>query len=192
MEFEGRIRNVMPARTGTSQRGEWKALPFVFEYKELPTDPYYDSVLLETFDTNIINGIESCCQKDAEGHLMMNNNELMLTRDIYVRIGFRHKAKVYVPKDTTQPARFINEIRINSIQAIHAPQQTPAIGQQQPQAQPAQKPAQQPQGNVLGGPQTPPYNPYAPQPQASAPFPPAVDQYGNPITDGGQGDDLPF
>ena len=115
MEFEGKIRNVMPARTGTSQRGnEWKSLPFVFEYKEVETDPYPDSVLLETFDTNIINGIESCCQKDAQGQLIVNNGELILNRDIYVRI--------------------------NSIQAIKPPQHGPAFGQQpspapQPQAQ---------------------------------------------------------
>jgi hypothetical protein len=164
MEFEGRIKNVMPERTGTSQNGVWRALPFVFEYKENESDPWYDSVQLETFDTNIINGIESCCQKDDQGNLVVNNNELTLLRDIYVRIGFRHKAKVFVPKDTTKPARFINEIRVNLIQAIRKQQQAPAIGQQQPAPQP----------------QAPTYNPYAPQ--TAAPFPPQTEEH----------DDLPF
>lgn len=188
MEFNGRIKNVMPARTGTSERtgNQWKSLPFVFEYKEQETDPYPDSAVLETFDTNVINGIESCCQKDADGHLVVQNDEYILLRDIYVRIGFRHKARVFTPKDGSKPSRYINDMRINSIHAIRPPQQGPQIGQQQP----TQRPQTQ-QTQVLGGPQTPPFNPFTQQ-QAAAPFPPEVDQYGNPINQGGQGDDLPF
>lgn len=168
MEFNGKIRNVMPARTGTSQRGnEWKALPFVFEYKEADTDPYPDSVLLETFDEKIIKGIEACCQKDAQGQLMVNNGELMLTRDIYVRISFRHKARVFIPKDGS-PSRFINDIRMNNIVFI--------------------RPAQQPQ-------QAPFAAPVANQ-QAAAPFPPQVDANGNPFAQqqgaAEEHDDLPF
>ena len=170
MEFEGRIKNVMPARTGTSQRGnEWKTLPFVFEYKEVETDPYPDSVVLETFDTNIINGIESCCKRDNDGNLIVDRGELVLTRDIWVRIGFRHKTHLYVPKDGGTP-RYITDIRINNIMAINATAQHPQFGQQVAQQQMAQQqPAyqQQPQYQpVMGGPQTPPYNPqYQPQQQ---------------------------
>ena len=54
MEFEGRIQRVLPVRSGTSQRGEWKALPFVFEYFESDEQRWSDKVLLETFDTNIM------------------------------------------------------------------------------------------------------------------------------------------
>jgi hypothetical protein len=171
MEFEGRIKNVMPAKTGVSQRGnEWKSLPFVFEYKEVETDPYPDSVMLETFDAKIIAGIEACCQKDKDGNLVVNSGEYILMRDIFVKISFRHKAKIYIPKDGGQP-RFINDIRMNDIKAVR------------PANQPA--PQQQP-GNVLGGPQTPPYNP-------QTQFPPQVDAQGNPITNqGGNYDDLPF
>lgn len=164
MEFEGRIKNVMPARTGTSQRGnEWKTLPFVFEYKEVETDPYPDSVVLETFDTNIINGIESCCKRDNAGNLIVEKGELVMTRDIWVRIGFRHKTHLYVPKDGGTP-RYITDLRINNIMAINAPTQHPQFGQQVAQQQMAQ---QQPQYQpVMGGPQTPPYNPqYQPQQQ---------------------------
>ena len=172
MEFEGRIKNVMPAKTGVSQRGnEWKSLPFVFEYKEVETDPYPDSVMLETFDAKIIAGIEACCQKDKDGNLVVNNGEYILMRDIFVKISFRHKAKIYIPKDGGQP-RFINDIRMNDIKAVR-PANQPAPQQQQP-------------GNVLGGPQTPPYNP-------QTQFPPQVDAQGNPINNqGGNYDDLPF
>ena len=171
MEFEGRIKNVMPAKTGVSQRGnEWKSLPFVFEYKEVETDPYPDSVMLETFDAKIIAGIEAYCQKDKDGNLVVNNGEYILMRDIFVKISFRHKAKIYIPKDGGQP-RFINDIRMNDIKAVR-PANQPAPQQQQP-------------GNVLGGPQTPPYNP-------QTPFPPQVDSQGNPINQGGNYDDLPF
>lgn len=138
MEFEGRIKNVMPARTGTSQRGnEWKTLPFVFEYKEVETDPYPDSVVLETFDTNIINGIESCCKRDNDGNLIVEKGELVMTRDIWVRIGFRHKTHLYVPNGGTP--RYITDLRINNIMAINAPAQHPQFGQQVAQQQMAQQ-----------------------------------------------------
>lgn len=171
MVFQGRIKNVMPARTGVSQRGnEWKALPFVFEYKEAETDPYPDSVMLETFDANVIAGIEACCQKDKDGNLVVNNGEYILTRDIFVNISFRHKAKIYIPKEGGQP-RFINDIRMNDIKAVR-PANQPV---QQPIAQPqVQQPAPQQQQTAFGQ-------------QANAPFPPQVDANGNPTYD-----DLPF
>ena len=181
MEFQGRIKNVMPAKTGVSQRGnEWKSLPFVFEYKEVETDPYPDSVMLEAFDANIIAGIEACCQKDKDGNLMVNNGEYILMRDIFVKISFRHKAKIYIPKDGGQP-RFINDIRMNDIKAIrpaNQPAQQPIA--QQPAQQPiVQQPAPQQQQPAFG--------------QQAASFPPQVDAQGNPINNqGGNYDDLPF
>ena len=172
MEFQGRIKNVLPARTGVSQRGnEWKTLPFVFEYKEVETDPYPDSVLLETFDANIISGIEACCQKDNEGNLIVQNGEHVLLRDIPVKISFRHKAKVIFPKDGGQP-RFINDIRMNDIKSIR------------PANQPAQQAIQQPVGQQ-------PASQY--QTQQRPPFPPQVDQYGNPVQPINPNEnDLPF
>ena len=172
MEFQGRIKNVMPAKTGVSQRGnEWKSLPFVFEYKEVETDPYPDSVMLETFDAKIIAGIEAYCQKDKDGNLVVNNGEYILMCDIFVKISFRHKAKIYIPKDGGQP-RFINDIHMNDIKAVR-----PA---NQPVQQPiVQQPAPQQQQPAFG--------------QQAAPFPPQVDAQGNPITNqGGNYDDLPF
>lgn len=171
MEFEGRIKNVMPATEGTSQRGnDWKKLPFVFEYKEVETDPYYDSVVLETFDTNVINGIESCCKHDDQGNLIVENGELVLMRDIWVRIGFRHKARPFIPTDS-RPPRFITDMRINNMMAIKAPAQQPQFGQQvaqQPMYQQQQMQYQQ--------------QAYQPQPQ------PQYQQQQQEVTD----DDLPF
>lgn len=73
-------------RSGTSQKtgSEWKALPFVFEYFENPTDRWSDKVLLETFDTNLIAQIK-------EG--------------MEVRVGFGHNVREY-------EGRVYNEVRM--------------------------------------------------------------------------------
>jgi hypothetical protein len=74
--------------------------------------------------------------------------------------------------------RWFNETRLDGVTFIGAS----ASKNPQPAQQPAPQSQQQP-GNVLGGPQTPPYNPHAP-------FPPQVDANGNPT--GEKKDDLPF
>lgn len=106
MEFIGRIKQVLPMRSGTGKNGEWKALPFIFEYFENESDRYADSVLLETFDTNIQPHIK-------EG--------------LEVRIGFGHRIHEY-------DGKFYNELRMYKIESIKkqqpAPNPTP-----QPQAQ---------------------------------------------------------
>jgi len=60
MEFIGQIKKILPAREGVSQRtgNQWKTQPFVFEYFENPTDRYADSVVLETFDTNVMSQLK--------------------------------------------------------------------------------------------------------------------------------------
>lgn len=107
MEFQGRIRKVLPVRTGTSQRTgkEWRCLPFVFEYFENETDRWPDSVVLETFDEKVINSLK-------EG--------------MEVRCGFGHRAKEYDGKT-------FNELRLYKIESVKSSEQ-PA---QQPQPQPA-------------------------------------------------------
>jgi hypothetical protein len=107
MEFQGRIKKILPLRSGVSQRtgNEWKSLPFVFEYHEHETDRYADSVVLETFDTNVIDNLK-------EG--------------MEVICGFGHKAKPIAKQDGTQT--IINEIRlykIESIKGAQAAQQAP-------------------------------------------------------------------
>lgn len=131
MEFTGRVSKILPVRSGTSARtgNEWKALPFVFEYFENPSDRYADSVLLETFDSKVIENIK-------EG--------------MEVRCGFGHKVRTYQKdgRDVT-----INELRLYKIESVRAAQQPPqaanaaaAGNQPTPQAnapQSQQKPAEE-------------------------------------------------
>ena len=104
MEFQGRISKLLPMRQGTSAKtgNEWYAQPFVFEYYEHETDRYADSVVLETFDTNIIphlkEGMEVIC-------------------------GFGHKAKPITKQDGTQTT--INEMRLYKIESVKGANKAP-------------------------------------------------------------------
>jgi hypothetical protein len=104
MEFTGRISKLLPMRQGTSAKtgNEWYAQPFVFEYFENPTDRYADSVVLETFDANIIphlkEGMEVVC-------------------------GFGHKAKPITKQDGTQIT--INEMRLYKLESVKGAQRAP-------------------------------------------------------------------
>lgn len=114
MEFQGRIRKVLPVRTGTNQRtgNDWRCLPFVFEYFENETDRWPDSVVLDTFDEKVINSLK-------EG--------------MEVRCGFGHRAKEYDGKT-------FNELRLYKIESVKGSEQP----SQQPQPQPAsEQPAAQ-------------------------------------------------
>lgn len=83
---------MLPLRSGVSQRtgNEWKAQPFVFEYFENATDRYADSVLLETYDTKVMEtmqeGMEAIC-------------------------GFGHRTREYEGKT-------YNEIRLYKFEAV--------------------------------------------------------------------------
>lgn len=116
MEFEGRVKQVLPVRSGTSQRTgkEFTVLPFVFEYFEHESDRYSDTVLLESFDENVI------------AHLQ---------EGMEVRCGFGHRAKNF-------EGRIYNEIRLYKIEIIRKqkPKSTtaadPQAAQQVQQPQP--------------------------------------------------------
>lgn len=170
MEFEGRIIRVLPTRGGTSQRGnEWKALPFVFAYYENPDQRWEDKVLLETFDTNQMAQIAQYCEIGADKKVVVENGSVKLkTLDIKCKCGFSHNVKDIERKDGSGTAT-INEMRCYKLEIVG----------QQPAPQYQQQPV-----NVLGGPQTPPYNP-------QMPFPPQVDANGNPVNNN-ENDDLPF
>lgn len=59
MNIEGRVAQILEPRTGKRQDGtEWKILPFIVEYFEHETDMTPQSVMLETFDTNVIDNIK--------------------------------------------------------------------------------------------------------------------------------------
>ena len=90
MEFQGRIKKVLPLRSGTSQRGEWQALPFIFEFFEHETDRYADSVVLETFETKVIDNLK-------EG--------------MEIRCGFGHRTREYEGK-------VYNELRLYKIESV--------------------------------------------------------------------------
>ena len=114
MEFQGRIAKLLPIRQGVSPRtgNEWKSRPVFFEYFENPSDRYADSVMLETFDENVINNLK-------EG--------------MEVRCGFGHKTREYTKDDKTM---IINDIRLYKIECVrNVQQQAPA-----PQAQQAAAP----------------------------------------------------
>ena len=127
----------MPARTGVSQRtgNEWKSLPFIFEYFEHDSDRYADSVLLETFDTKVIDNLQ-------EG--------------MEVICGFGHKTREYTKDGKTM---VINDIRLYKIESVRRANQASqqANGQavaQQPVAAPAaqQRAPFPPQVDVNGNP----------------------------------------
>ena len=101
MEFQGRIAKILPARTGVSQRtgNEWKSLPFILEYFEHESDRYADSVMLETFDTKVIENLQ-------EG--------------MEVRCGFGHKTHEYTKDGKTM---IINDVRLYKIESIRKAQQ---------------------------------------------------------------------
>ena len=152
MEFQGRIARLLPIRQGVSQRtgNEWKSLPFIFEYFEHESDRYADSVMLETFDTNVIENLK-------EG--------------MEVRCGFGHRTREFTKQDGT--TGIINDIRLYKIESVRKSQN-----------QPAQQAIQQPVGQQPA----PQY-----QTQQRPPFPPQVDQYGNPVQPINQNEnDLPF
>jgi len=133
MEFQGRIAKVLPVRSGVSQRtgNEWKALPFIFEYFENPTDRFADSVMLETFDTKVIENLK-------EG--------------MEVRCGFGHKTREYEGKT-------YNELRLYKIESVRKVQQpagqTAGIAEgQQPTVTTAAGQQQQPTGQQQEGGET--------------------------------------
>jgi len=100
MEFQGRVKKLLPVRSGVSQRtgNEWKALPFVFEYFEEDNKRYPDSVVLETFDTNVIDNLK-------EG--------------MEVRCSFSHRIREY-------DGRTYNELRLINIASVKTAANQPA------------------------------------------------------------------
>ena len=152
MEFQGRIAKLLPIRQGVSQRtgNEWKSLPFIFEYFEHDSDRYADSVLLETFDTKVIDNLK-------EG--------------MEVRCGFGHKTREFTKQDGTTAV--INDLRLYKIESVRKSQNH--IAQQTNGQAVSQQPTTQQQA------------------AHAAPFPPQVDQYGNPVQPINPDDDgLPF
>lgn len=143
MEFEGRISRVLPVRSGTSQRGEWKALPFVFEYFESGEQRWSDKVLLETFDTNIMAQIGQHLKKGADGKAVVENDECVMLCELKCKCGFSHSVRTFERQDGTKAT--VNDVRLYKFEVIA---QGAAV---QPQAQ---QPAYPPQPQMpFGAPQ---------------------------------------
>ena len=147
MEFNGAITKVLPKRSGTSERtgNRWERLPFIFEYKENPTDRSSDAVILESFSTEAIKSIEKWMETDADGKPIIQNGVINLTRPLYVRIGFGHKVHSYTPQNGGETKHF-NDLSIYNFEWLKQPE-TPPTFQQQPAQIQAAAPQPQPQGN---------------------------------------------
>lgn len=96
MEFTGRVKKLLPVRSGTSQRtgNDWRALPFIFEYYEHESDRYADNVLLETFEDKVIDNLE-------EG--------------MEIICGFGHRTREY-------DGKIYNDIRLYKIESVRKAQ----------------------------------------------------------------------
>ena len=90
MEFDGRITRVLPTRSGTSSKGEWMTLPFVFEYFENGEQRWSDKVLLETFDRAVMGQIGRFVKRGTDGKGIYENGCAKLTGEIRCRCGFSH------------------------------------------------------------------------------------------------------
>ena len=143
MEFQGRISRVLPVRSGTSQRGEWKALPFVFEYFESQDQRWSDKVLLETFDTNIMAQIGAYLKKGADGKAVVENDECVMLGELKCKCGFSHSVRTFERQDGTKAT--VNDLRLYKFEVIAQG----AVAQPQ-----AQKSSYQPQTQMpFGAPQ---------------------------------------
>jgi len=120
MKFQGRVKKILPVRSGVSQKtgNEWKTMPFIFEYYEEDNARFPDSVVLETYDTKVIDNLK-------EG--------------MEIIVGFGHRTREY-------EGRWYNELRIYSLESVAKATQQPAAAPQSPQpgSQP-QQPVQQPE-----------------------------------------------
>ena len=128
MEFQGRIQRVLPVRSGTSQRGEWKQLPFVFEYFESGEQRWSDKVLLETFDTNIMAQIGKYLKKGPDGKAVIENGECVLLCELKCKCGFSHSVRTFDKQDGTKAT--INDVRLYKFEIV-ASQQTQQPAQHQ-------------------------------------------------------------
>ena len=154
MELEGKISVVMPALSGVSQS---TGNPWMSQ----------EYVMAYYWFPNQTNPSYIVMRVFGEDRIKQFN----LQPNDEVRVRFHIEAHEY-------NGRWFNETRLDAVTFIGAS----ASKNPQPANQPAPQ-SQQP-GNVLGGPQTPPYNP-------NTPFPPQVDTNGNPVNNDGK-DDLPF
>ena len=115
MEFEGRIVKVLPMKSGISI-GEWKALPFVFEYFEKGDDRWSDKVLLETMDPTIMGKIGAYVERGKDGKGIVENGSMKLKSEIHCRCGFSHNVREWTDKDGK--TNYFNKLRIYKFEIV--------------------------------------------------------------------------
>ena len=152
MEFEGRIMKVLPVRSGTSQKGEWKTLPFVFEYFENAEQRWSDKVLLETFDQGIMGQIGKFVKRGPDGKGIYENGSAVLTGEIKCRVGFSHSVRSGNRQDGT-PFN-MNDIRLYKFELIQPSGNAAGAAAQGQQGYQAQAPFAPQQAQVPFSPQT--------------------------------------
>jgi len=121
MEFTGKIIKLLQTRSGVSQRtgNEWKALPFVFEYKEQDKDKAYCRVFLETLDRKIMEQIAPFVELGDDGKPVIENGEMKMKQFIEAMCGFDN----YI--NTPPSGRIFNEIRLYKMEVLSkAPEKT--------------------------------------------------------------------
>lgn len=141
MEFEGRISKVLPVRSGTSSKGEWKALPFVFEYFESADQRWSDRVLLETMEPAIMGKIGAYVERGVDGKGIVENGCMKLKGEIKCRCGFSHSVREWTDKEG-KTSNF-NQVRLYKFEILT--EQNVAVPQQQTQQQAPSFPPPYPQ-----------------------------------------------
>ena len=141
MEFEGRISKVLPVRSGTGKNGEWKDLPFVFEYFEIVDQRWSDKVLLETMDPAIMGKIGAYVERGADHKGIVENGCMKLKAEIKCRCGFSHSVRDYTDKEGK--TGYFNQLRLYKFEILT--EQNVAVAQQQTQQQAPSFPPPYPQ-----------------------------------------------
>ena len=140
MEFEGRISKVLPVRSGTGKNGEWKALPFVFEYFENDDQRWSDKVLLETMEPGIMGKIGAHVERGADNKGIVENGCMKLKSEIKCRCGFSHSVRDWTDKDGK--TSYFNHVRLYKFEIL-SEQNVDVPQQQAPSFQPHPQPAAQ-------------------------------------------------
>lgn len=139
MEFEGRITKVLPVRSGTGKNGEWKALPFVFEYFESADQRWSDKVLLETMEPSVMGQIGAYVERGADNKGIVENGCMKLKGEIKCRCGFSHSVREWTDKEGK--TNHFNQVRLYKFEILTEV----AVTQQQTQQQAPSFPPPYPQ-----------------------------------------------
>lgn len=134
MEFEGRIAKVLPVRSGTGKNGEWKALPFVFEYFESADQRWSDKVLLETMEPSVMGQIGAYVERGADHKGIVENGCMKMKGEIKCRCGFSHSVREWTDKEGK--TSHFNQVRLYKFE-IQTEQNVAPVQQQAQQQTPS-------------------------------------------------------